>query len=78
MIIADTEKTYPSRIRQKPETALAIVDFTLATEAVQHVGVCGQATVEPHDPSRTEHLLSRYLGPDETEWDESRFPDPDE
>lgn len=75
-IIADTRKTYPSRVEQNSETALAIVDCDRTTGTVQHVGMRGQATVEPHDPSRAERLLSRYLGPDKTEWDESRFPDP--
>lgn len=77
-IIADTQKTYPSHVEQNPETALAIVDFDRTTGTVQHVGMRGQATVEPHDPSRAERLLSRYLGSNKTEWDESRFPDPHE
>ena len=42
-----------------------------------HVGVRGRATVEPHDPARAKRLLRRYLGPDEDQWDEERFPDPE-
>lgn len=77
-IVADTQKSYPRRVEQNPETALAIVDYARRNGTVQHVGMRGRATVEPHDPSRAERLLSRYLGPDKTEWDESRFPDPHE
>lgn len=77
-IIANSEKTYPSRVEENPETALAVVDFDRATGRVQHVGMRGRATVEPHDPERAERLLAGYLGPDEDEWDQSRFPDPHE
>lgn len=75
-IVADERKTYTSRVERTPETALAIVDFDRTTGTVQHVGMRGRATVEPHDPARAQRLLSRYLGPDMDEWDESRFPDP--
>lgn len=75
-IIADERKTYPGRVRRTPETALAVVDFDRTTGTVQHVGMRGRATVEPHDPARAERLLSRYLGPDEEEWDREFFGDP--
>lgn len=75
-IIGDTQKTYPTRIEQNPETALAIVDFDRTTGKVQHVGMRGQATVEPHDPARAERLLSQYLGSDKDEWDKPFFGDP--
>lgn len=75
-IIADARKTYPERVTQNDEAALAIVNFELATGTVEHVGMRGQATVEPHDPARAERLLSKYLGPEKDGWDESRFPDP--
>lgn len=77
-IIADTEKTYPDRVDDNPETALAIVDFDRTTGTVQHVGMRGRATVEPHDPDRAERLLSGYLGPDRAEWDYEFFGDPRE
>jgi nitroimidazol reductase NimA-like FMN-containing flavoprotein (pyridoxamine 5'-phosphate oxidase superfamily) len=75
-IIANAAKTYPSRVEQNSETALAIVDFDRTTGAVHHVGMRGQATVEPHDPARAERLLSRYLGHDKDEWDKPFFGDP--
>ena len=75
-IIADSEKTYPERVKRSPRVALAVVDFDATTGKVQHVGMRGRATVEPHDPDRAKRLLRRYLGPDESQWDEERFPDP--
>jgi nitroimidazol reductase NimA-like FMN-containing flavoprotein (pyridoxamine 5'-phosphate oxidase superfamily) len=77
-IVADSRKTYPDRVERHPETALAVVDFDRTTGRVQHVGMRGRATVEPHDPERVIRLLTPYLGPDMDEWDESRFPDPHE
>lgn len=77
-IIGDGRKTYPGRIEDCPETALAVVDFDRATGTVEHVGMRGRATVEPHDPARSERLLERYLGPDSDEYDEAFFGDPDE
>lgn len=77
-IIGDTQKTYPTRIERNPETALAIVDFDRSTGRVQHVGMRGRATVEPHDPTRAERLLLQYLGSDKDEWDEPFFGDPHE
>lgn len=75
-IIADAEKTYPERVERNPRVALAIVDFDATRGRVQHVGVRGRASVEPHDPARAKRLLRGYLGPDEEQWDEERFPDP--
>lgn len=75
-IIGDTRKTYSRRIEHQPETALAIVDFDRTSGRVQHVGMRGRASVEPHDPELAERLLVRYLGPERDEWDEARFGDP--
>lgn len=77
-IVANEEKTYPERVEARPETALAVVDFERATGRVQHVGMRGTATVEPHDPERAIRLLKPYLGPHPEEWDQDRFPDPHE
>ena len=72
-IIANDEKTYPSRIRDHPAVDLAIVDFDVETGLVQHVGMRGTASVEPHDPARAERLLEPYLGPERVKWDADRF-----
>lgn len=75
-IIGDERKTYPRRVRDHPETALAVVDFDPAKGRVEHVGMRGRATVEPHDPALAERLLEGYLGPARAEWDEAFFGDP--
>lgn len=77
-IIANAEKSYPKRVEATPETTVAIVDFERASGRVEHVGMRGTATVEDHDPERAIRLLKPYLGPDPSEWDQSRFPDPHE
>lgn len=77
-IIGNEEKTYPDRIRDGPKTALAIIDFERTTGHVQHVGMRGTATIEPHDSARAERLLSQYLGPEKAEWDKPFFGDPKE
>lgn len=75
-IIANGEKSYPKRVEQHPETALAVVDFERTSGRVQHVGMRGRTTVEPHDPERAIRLLEPYLGPEMSEWDQERFGDP--
>jgi predicted pyridoxine 5'-phosphate oxidase superfamily flavin-nucleotide-binding protein len=76
--IAEAHRSYPDRVQRRPETALAVVDFDPAAGRVEHVGMRGRTTVEPHDPERAIRLLKRYLGPEMDEWDDSRFPDPHE
>jgi nitroimidazol reductase NimA-like FMN-containing flavoprotein (pyridoxamine 5'-phosphate oxidase superfamily) len=75
-MVGNARKTYPDRVERNPEAALAVVDFDRTTGRVQHVGMRGRATVEPHDPARAERLLAQYLGPDRDEWDEPFFGDP--
>lgn len=77
-IVANDEKSYPQRVRATPAATVAVVDYDRATGRVQHVGMRGTATVEPHDPERAIRLLKPYLGPDPREWDQDRFPDPHE
>lgn len=76
--IATRERSYPERIEANPETALAIVDFDVSTGEVLHIGMRGRATVVPHDPERAIRLLEKYHGPEMDDWDQSRFPDPNE
>jgi nitroimidazol reductase NimA-like FMN-containing flavoprotein (pyridoxamine 5'-phosphate oxidase superfamily) len=77
-IVANDEKTYPQRVRDHPGVDLAVVDFDVRTGRVQHVGMRGTASVEPHDPSLAERLLTEYLGPEKGSWDPDRFGDPRE
>ena len=61
-------RSYPERVRQDPRTTLAVVDFDPAAGRVEHVGLRGEASLEPYDPDRAGRLLAKYLGPDRDRW----------
>lgn len=63
-------RSYPDRVREYPQTTVAIVDFDPQTGRVEHVGMRGRATLEPWDLARAERLLEKYLGPRKDEWPE--------
>lgn len=62
--------SFPQRIEREARCAIGVVDFDRSTGRVQHVGLRGQATVEPFDAGRARRLLTRYVGDDESAWDE--------
>jgi len=62
--------TFPMRIERDGRCAVGVVDFDRASGRVQHVGMRGQATVEPFDANRARRLLGRYLGDDQSTWDD--------
>lgn len=62
--------TFPQRIEREARCAIGVVDFDRSIGLVQHVGLRGRATVEPFDADRARRLLTRYLGEDESAWDE--------
>lgn len=64
--------TFPMRVERDPRCAVGIVDFDCGSGRVHHVGLRGRATVEPFDADRARRLLSRYLGDDQSTWD-NRF-----
>ena len=64
-------RSYPERVRAYPESALAVVDFDPATGRVEHVGMRGEATLEPYDRSRADRLFETYLGDDRGGWPET-------
>lgn len=64
-------RSYPERVRQDPRSAVGIVDFDPATGRVEHVGMRGEATLEPYDEDRARRLFEKYLGPERSEWPES-------
>ncbi|AXF58015.1 pyridoxamine 5'-phosphate oxidase family protein [Salicibibacter kimchii] len=68
-IIGTSSDSFPGRIKEKAECAIGIVDFDHTTGKVLHAGFRGHATVEPFDKGIAERLLSRYLGPEEKNWD---------
>ncbi|MDS0278977.1 pyridoxamine 5'-phosphate oxidase family protein [Halomicroarcula sp. S1AR25-4] len=70
LIAMEDGRSYPDRLRQFPESALAVVDFDPKSGRVEHVGMRGTATLEPFDADRADRLLTKYLGPDRGAWDE--------
>ena len=62
------ERSYPERVQQDPATALAVVDFDLATGRVEHVGMRGTASLESYDEKRAGGLLEKYLGTRREDW----------
>ena len=67
-LIGNRRDSFPKRIEADSRCAIGIVDFDLARGFLQHVGMRGNATVEPLDKARLLRLLCRYLGKDETTW----------
>ena len=65
------ERSYPERVQEYPETTVAVVDFDPATGRVEHVGMRGEATLEPYDCSRADRLFEKYLGDDREAWPET-------
>jgi hypothetical protein len=63
-------RSYPDRVREYPETAVAVVDFDPVTGRVEHVGMRGRAALEPYDEARADRLFQRYLGADPADWPE--------
>lgn len=50
------------RIEANPNVAVEVVDYDNAKGILRHVGMRGQATIEPSDAERFRRLLDRYLG----------------
>jgi hypothetical protein len=63
-------RSYPERVEQFPQSAIAIVEFDPQKGLVRHVGMRGEATLEPFDHDRAERLLGRYLGDDKSDWND--------
>jgi hypothetical protein len=63
-------RSYPERVREYPRSAVAVVDFDPATGRVEHVGMRGDAALEPYDEELAERLFGKYLGDDRSNWPE--------
>jgi len=70
IIASHVTDTFAHRIDRDARCAIGVVDFDRSIGLVQHVGLRGRATVEPFDAGRACRLLARYLGHDESAWDE--------
>jgi hypothetical protein len=59
-----------ARVQADPAVAIVVDECDLATGTVRQVIARGQAELRPFDIPRGRRKLARYLGPDETAWDE--------
>ena len=64
------DRSYPRRVREYPDSAVAVVDFDPGTGRVEHVGMRGTASLEAFDRSKAGRLLAKYLGDERREWPE--------
>jgi hypothetical protein len=71
------------RVVRDPRCAVEIVHYDHAGGILAHIGLRGNATVEPMSPTRFRRLLAKYLGADEATWNAwfidtiARIDDPD-
>jgi Pyridoxamine 5'-phosphate oxidase len=69
-ILTGTWARLPDRVRADPAVALVVDECDLTTGTVRQVIARGQAELLPFDVPRGRRKLARYLGADETCWDE--------
>ncbi len=60
MILEEGFNTVQARVRKDSRVAVGVVDFDPRTGFLQHVSICGQASLEPWDDDRAGRLLDRY------------------
>ncbi len=60
-------------IERDPAVALLIDTWEPIPGEVIQLIATGNAEVRPFDPERARRKLTRYLGDDESKWDEERF-----
>lgn len=69
-LIANSEDSFPVRLRAEPRCAIGIVEFDVTRGILRHAGIRGCADILPMDKARLRRLLERYLGPAPDEWNE--------
>lgn len=63
-MLSDATSSSARRIARTPTVAVEIVDYDNAAGVLRHVGLRGNATIEPMDTALFRRLLRRYLGPE--------------
>jgi len=69
-ILTGTWARLPDRVRADPAVALVVDECDLTTGTVRQVIARGRAELLPFDIPRGRRKLVRYLGTDETHWDQ--------
>lgn len=68
VMLSEAGSSSVRRIGRDPRVAVEIVDYDNGRGVMRHLGLRGRATVERMDEALFRRLLSRYLGPDERDW----------
>lgn len=63
----------PRHLEHEPRVALVVDTCDVATGEVVQITATGSAEQHPYDAERARRTLTKYLGPDESRWDASRF-----
>lgn len=69
-MIGTGKDTFPKRIQNNSKCAIGIVDFDVTTGKVHHAGFRGNGILEPFNSVIAYKIISKYLGKDETKWDQ--------
>ncbi|GAA5074172.1 pyridoxamine 5'-phosphate oxidase family protein [Roseibacterium beibuensis] len=81
-MLSNVSASSVQRISRDPRAAVEIVQYDNARGILRHLGLRGEAVIEPMDPELFRRLLRRYLGP-EPDWNPwfianvARIDDPD-
>ncbi|MEM1048379.1 MAG: pyridoxamine 5'-phosphate oxidase family protein [Pseudomonadota bacterium] len=67
-MLADADSSSVRRLAADPRCAVEIVHFLNEEGILLHLGLRGEASVEPSSSDRFRRLLAKYLGHDETYW----------
>lgn len=63
-MLSNASSSSAERIQANPNVAVEIVDYDNAAGILRHLGLRGEATVEPMNTALFKRLLRRYLGPE--------------
>ncbi|GAA4824859.1 pyridoxamine 5-phosphate oxidase [Streptomyces ziwulingensis] len=76
-VITGSWSTLSRRLTADSAFSLVVDECDLATGRTRQIVARGTGAVTTGDPGRARRKLTRYLGPDETQWDPRFLPGPD-
>jgi general stress protein 26 len=68
-LLGSTSSSSVKRLQDNPHCAIEIVRFDVEGGILLHLGLRGEATIEPMSPARFRRLLQKYLG-EEDGWND--------
>jgi hypothetical protein len=60
--VGTSDDSFPKRVGLNEQCAVGIVDFSLSSGILRHVGMRGRASVATLDQNRLHRLVTKYLG----------------